>query len=206
MHVNDGVLAVDIRAKNPHLRRTIGVTPELRVLYVVICGVSNAASSYDFITDVIDDGWEVCAIVTPAGSKFVDTHHLAVLTGHPVRSTFKHPKSPDVLPPGTAYVAAPASFNTVNKLSNGVSDTLAVGILCEAMGNQQPVIVAPWVNRALANHSAYARSIQNLQNDGVRVVLTDRTKPGRCLTDPGGPFPWTDVLAEVRKLPQAITR
>jgi phosphopantothenoylcysteine synthetase/decarboxylase len=182
------------------------VTPELRVLYVVICGVSNAASSYDFITDVIDDGWEVCAIVTPAGSKFVDTHHLAVLTGHPVRSTFKHPKSPDVLPPGTAYVAAPASFNTVNKLSNGVSDTLAVGILCEAMGNQQPVIVAPWVNRALANHSAYARSIQNLQNDGVRVVLTDRTKPGRCLTDPGGPFPWTDVLAEVRKLPQAITR
>jgi hypothetical protein len=56
------------------------------------------------------------------------------------------------------------------------------------------------MNRALANHSAYARSIRSLQNDGVRVVLTDRTKPGRSLTDPGGLFPWTDVLAEVRKL------
>jgi phosphopantothenoylcysteine synthetase/decarboxylase len=174
------------------------------VLYAVICGVSNAASSFDFITDVIKDGWRVCVITTPMGARFVDAAHLAQLTGHPVRSAF-NPAGADILPSADAYVVAPASFNTVNKLANGVSDTLAVGVVCEAIGNRQPIIVAPWMNRALANHSAYARSIDCLQAEGVRVVLTDRTTPGRSQHDPGGSFPWTDVLAEVRKLPDDLS-
>jgi len=177
------------------------VTSAPRVLYTVICGVSNAASSYDFIIDVINDGWRVCVITTPAGARFVDAAHLAALTGHPVRSVYKNPSDPDVLLPADAYVVAPASFNTVNKLANGISDTLAVGVVCEAIGNGQPIIVAPWLNRALASNSAYARSIGCLQADGVRVVLTDQTKPGRAPHDATGSFPWTDVLAEVRKLP-----
>jgi phosphopantothenoylcysteine synthetase/decarboxylase len=170
------------------------------VLYLVVCGVSNAASSYDFITEVQADGWEVCVIATPSGAGFVDTQILTSLTGHPVRTTYKKPDAPDVLPPANAYVVAPASFNTVNKLCNGISDTLAVGIICEAIGRRQPVIVAPWMNRALASHSAYARSVQNLQDDGVRMVLTDRTRPGAGDSDMGGEFPWKAILAEVRKI------
>ena len=175
------------------------------VLYAVICGVSNAASSYDFITDVLSDGWRVCVITTPMGARFVDTAHLAGLTGHPVRSAYKNPADPDVLPPADACVVAPASYNTVNKLANGISDTLAVGVVCEAIGNRQPTIVAPWMNRALASHSSYARSVGCLQADGVRVVLTDQTRPGRSPLEPGGSFPWTDVLAEVRKLPDDLS-
>lgn len=177
------------------------MTSARRVLYVVVCGVSNAASSYNFIKDVQDDGWEACVIATPAGATFVDTQRLAALTGHPVRSTYKKPDAPDILPPANAYVVAPASFNTINKVSGGISDTLAVGIICEAIGNRQPVIVAPWMNRALASHRAYARSVKDLQDGGVRVVLTDQTRPGNHDVDTGGPFPWAEVLTEVRKLP-----
>jgi phosphopantothenoylcysteine synthetase/decarboxylase len=183
-----------------HLRRT-DVTSASPVLYAVICGVSKAASSYHFINDVINDGWRVCVITTPMGARFVDAAYLADLTGHPVRSMYKNPAELDVLPAADAYVVAPASFNTVNKLANGISDTLAVGVVCEAMGNRQPIIVAPWLNHALANYSAYARSIDFLQADGVRVVLTDQTRPGSSRDDPSGSFPWTDVLTEVRKLP-----
>ena len=179
--------------------------PASPVLYAVICGVSNAASSYDFITDLINDGWRVCVITTPMGARFVDAAYLAELTGHPVRSAYKNPADPDVLPPADAYVVAPASFNTVNKLANGISDTLAVGVICEAIGNRRPIIVAPWMNRALASYSAYARSIGCLRADGVRVVLTDQTKPGHPDDPGGGPFPWTDVLAEVRKLPDTLS-
>jgi phosphopantothenoylcysteine synthetase/decarboxylase len=177
------------------------VTLASPLLYAVICGVSNAASSYDFISDVIDDGWQVCVITTPMGARFVDTAHLAGLTGHPVRSAYKDPGDPDVLPPADAFVVAPASFNTVNKLANGISDTLAVGVVCEAMGNRQPIIVAPWMNRALAGYGAYARSIGCLRAEGVRIVLTDQTEPGPSRHEPVSSFPWTDVLAEVRKLP-----
>jgi phosphopantothenoylcysteine synthetase/decarboxylase len=174
------------------------------VLYAVICGVSNAASSYDFIADTIADGWRVCVITTPMGARFVDAAHLTDLTGHPVRSMYANPTDPDILPAADAYVVAPASFNTVNKLANGISDTLAVGVVCEAIGNRKPIIVAPWMNRALASYGAYARSIGCLRAEGVRVVLTDQTRPDRSQHDSGGSFPWNDVLAEVRKLPHDL--
>ena len=168
------------------------------ILYVVICGVANAMDSYGFIKQARADGWDVCAIVTPMGARFVDADLLTALTGHPVGSTYKRPGEPDVLPPPDVCVVAPASFNSVNKIANGISDTLAVGLVCEAIGKRLPVIVAPWVSQSLARHGAYARSIGYLMAEGVRVVLTDRTRPWEMATDAGGAFPWGDVLAELR--------
>jgi hypothetical protein len=76
----------------------------------------------------------VCVIVTPDGAKFADLAGLAELTGHPVRSQYKQPDDPDVLPPPDAFVVAPATFNTINKWANGISGTLALGLLNEALG------------------------------------------------------------------------
>nr|BFE73441.1 hypothetical protein GCM10020092_067420 [Actinoplanes digitatis] len=78
----------------------------------------------------------MCAITTPMGARFVDVAHLADLTGHPVRSAYKNPADPDVLPRADACVVAPASFNTVNKLANGICDTLAAG--CGLRGDRRP--------------------------------------------------------------------
>jgi phosphopantothenoylcysteine synthetase/decarboxylase len=180
------------------------------VLYLIISATPAASGAYDAIPELQADGWDVCAITTPSGARFVDSARLAALTGHPVRSEYKHPDDPDVLPPGDAFVVAPASFNTVNKIVNGISDTLGVGIVCEAMGYGKPVIIAPWINPALARHGAYDRSIQHLQVDGVSLVLAERTFPMSMLhdpdapvADPGGAFPWNDVLSTVRQLPNA---
>jgi hypothetical protein len=35
------------------------------------------------------------------------------------------------LPPADAIAVAPATYNTINKWAAGISDTLALGILCE---------------------------------------------------------------------------
>jgi phosphopantothenoylcysteine synthetase/decarboxylase len=176
------------------------VTTAPHVLYLLTCGATVGDGIYDFVRQVLDDGWQVCAVTTPMGNRFVDADRLRTLTGNPVRSTYKNPDDPDVLPPGDVFVVAPATFNTVNKIANGISDTLGVGLICEAIGNDKPVIVAPWSNRALARHGAYARSLQCLRDDSVRLVLTARTEPGGPITDPGGQFPWDQVLTEVRKL------
>jgi phosphopantothenoylcysteine synthetase/decarboxylase len=177
------------------------------VLYLVICGTPAASGAYDFIPEIQADGWDVCVITTPMGARFVDSARLEALTGHPVRAEYKHPDDPDVLPPGDAFVVAPASFNTVNKIANGISDTLGVGLVCEAMGLKKPVIIAPWSNPALARNSAYDRSIQHLRGDGVSLVFAERTYPQSLLqdrsapaTDLGGEFPWQDIITAVRKL------
>ena len=74
----------------------------------------------------------MCVIATPDGTKFLDITQLAELTGHPVRVDYKHPDEPDVLPSPDAFVIAPATFNTINKLAAGISDTLALGLIADA--------------------------------------------------------------------------
>lgn len=173
---------------------------------MMICGAPTADGVYDFITQLRNDAWDVCAITTPMGAKFVDVNRLHDLTGYPIRTHYKDPDAPDVLPPADVYVVAPATFNTVNKIANGITDTLVVGLVCEALGYDRPVIIAPWFNRALARHSAYGRSLDHLRNDGARLVLTPRTQPSAPLPDAHEPFPWSALLDEIAQVRSDLGR
>ena len=44
-------------------------------------------------------------------------------------------------------IVAPATFNTINKWAAGISDTLALGLLTEAIGKKIPVVALPFTNR-----------------------------------------------------------
>ena len=99
------------------------------VLYIIACGAPPAGQLPAFVRDAQIQGWNVCVIATPDGAKFVDAGNLAGLTGHPVRTRYKRPEEPDVLPPPNALIVAPGTFNTINKWAQGISDTLALGLL-----------------------------------------------------------------------------
>jgi phosphopantothenoylcysteine synthetase/decarboxylase len=169
------------------------------VLYVIACGGPPATQVPDFVRFAQSQGWDVCVIATPDGTKFLDTARLAGQTGHPVRSQYKHPDEPDVLPPADAFVVAPATFNTVNKWAAGISDTLALGLLNEAVGLGLPIVAVPWPNAALARHPVFRRSIASLREWGVRVILEPSCLPGDAPDPPG--FPWQDLRAELASLP-----
>lgn len=174
-----------------------------RVLYVIACGGRPAADVPEFVTWAQGEGWDVCVVATPAATKFLDADRLANLTGHPVRNDYKRPEDPDVLPPSDAIVVAPATFNTTNKWAAGISDTLALGLLNEALCAGQPIIAVPNPNVTLAKHPVFRRSIEFLRGNGVTVLFD----PGRYpLPDPnaGEPtrdlFPWAACRAEVTKV------
>ncbi|EIV96194.1 flavoprotein [Frankia sp. QA3] len=178
-----------------------------RVLYVVACGGYPAADLPAFVEHARSAGWDVCVIATPAGTRFLDAARLAELTeltGHPVRSEYKRPGEPDVLPPADAFVVAPATFNTVNKIVVGISDTLALGLLNEGLGAGLPIIMAPYPNSALAGHPAFAASIETLRSWGVRLVLGRPGDPRAGADQPGREntaFPWNDLRAALAALP-----
>jgi hypothetical protein len=169
-----------------------------RVLYLVACGAYPARQLASFAGAAQRQGWDVCVIATPDGMNFLDAPRLAELTGHPVRSRYKHPDEPDVLPPPDAFVVAPATFNTVNKWAQGISDTLALGLLNEAVGLSLPMTAVPWPNAALARHPVFRRSIATLSDWGVRVLLD----PDRLPDAAPGPaaFPWDRLRAELPHL------
>jgi Flavoprotein len=149
-----------------------------KLLYVIACGAPPAAELPGFVTWAQQQGWAVCVIATPQGSKFVDAPRLAELTGYPVRQDYKQPDEPDVLPfPPGAYVVAPATFNTVNKWASGISDTLALGLLNEGLMAGQPIIAVPFPNQALAQHPAFRRSVSFLRDCGVQVIFDAQAHP-----------------------------
>ncbi len=179
-----------------------------RVLYVVVCGAGPATHVGRLIAAAQRRGWDVQVIATPAGLDFLDVHQVETESGHPVRCDYRSGEADRraSLPHATAIVVAPATFNTVNKLAQGISDTYALGVLAECMGLRVPIVVLPFVNSALAAHFAFQRSVRELRAAGIRVLMG----PGEWEPHPPGTggerlesFPWTRALQETEQLVDA---
>lgn len=170
--------------------------PTKPVLYAIGCGGYPSEYMPDFVKHAQGEGWDVCVVGTRMGMRFLNAELLSEMTGHPVRDDYKRPDEPDVLPDADAFVVAPATFNTVNKVAAGISDTLALGLLNEAVGFGKPVIMAPWPNQQLVKHPAFPRSVELLANAGVRFVLDYDKLPLPGSGRPGAAtFPWAEVHA-----------
>ena len=148
-----------------------------RVLYIISCGSPIAQLVPELVTQAQEANWSVCVITTPHGTKFLDIPLLESLTQHPIRSQYKHPDEPDVLPQADALIAFPATFNTLNKWALGITDTLAVGLLCEYTGLKVPIVAVPVTGEGLSYHPALQRSIRMLRRYGIHVLY----QPDSCL-------------------------
>lgn len=175
-----------------------------RVLYVIACAAPPARDVHVLVEFAQAEGWDVCVIATPRARDFVDIDRVHTLTGHPVRSEYKKPEEPDILPPPDAIVVAPATFNTINKWAAGISDTLALGLLTEAIGKGLPLVALPFLNSAQARHPAFARSVDELRACGVLVLFGPEVYE---LHEPGTGsrylhlFPWRLALYSVPGVP-----
>lgn len=144
-----------------------------QTLYLIACAAPPARRLPTGIRAAQQAGWDVCLVLTPSAYRWNEKalEDLRDLTGHPVRHSYKHPDEPDVLPPPDAILVAPATFNTLNKWALGVSDTLALGLVTEAIGLGLRLVALPHFNRAQAAHPALSQSVRFLRDNGVTVLL-----------------------------------
>ncbi|MFJ3215049.1 flavoprotein [Kitasatospora sp. NPDC086801] len=172
-------------------------------LYVVVCASGIADDVGTLISAAHAEGWKVGVIATPHGLGFIDPEAVERQTGYPIRSAWRTPAIPQPLPPADAIAVAPATFNTINKWAAGISDTLALGILCEAYGLGIPTAVQPYVNSAQAAHPAYSESLERLRSMGVLIgdYIPHKPKSG------GGrdKYNWTHVLDLLRPVLAPVT-
>ena len=167
-----------------------------RVLAVIVCGAGPASEVGKLIKLAHQRGWTVQLIATPAALPFLDTAQLEALTGSPVRSQYRSPGEPRS-PKPDAVIVAPATYNTICKCAQGISDTYALGILAEAISLPIPVVVLPFVNTALASRQPFQRAVAQLADEGVSILL------GLGLFEPHQPgtggehidaFPWQAAI------------
>ncbi|MFF4378033.1 flavoprotein [Kitasatospora sp. NPDC001547] len=157
------------------------------VLYVVVCAAGVAGGVGELIAAAQGQGWDVGVVATPHAMPMIDAGAIVAQTGYPIRSAWRRPGEPRPLPDPDAIVVSPATFNSINKWALGISDTLALGILCESYGWGVPVAVQPCLSAAQSAHPAYAESLAKLRRMGVRIA--DSTP---------GSYDWTRALELLR--------
>ncbi|MGH3929405.1 MAG: flavoprotein [Pseudonocardiaceae bacterium] len=168
-----------------------------RVLYLVICAAGPASRIDVMVKLARATGWSVYCLATPAAAEyFLDLPALTVLTGHPVRTTYRTSKD-ESLPRADAVVVAPATYNTINKWAAGIADNYVLNQLAELTGLGVRIVVLPFVNQGLAANQVFIRSIEGLRQAGVRVLFG----PGEFEPHPprtGGTaldsYPWQQAL------------
>lgn len=176
------------------------------VLHLIVCGARSAGDLEPFVKTCQEQGWDVWIVTTPAATAFVDTEVLAELTGHPVRADYPPPHEANALPPAGAVAVAPATFNTINKLAYGISDSFALGLVHEAIALGVPILAVPAPDPGLSRHPVFAESVKRLRTWGVSVVFHRTYLPSAHLSsapgnggDPGEHLPWRateDLLGE----------
>ena len=135
------------------------MTQDGRVLTVIVCGAGPASEVGQLIKLAQEHGWTVQVVATPAALDFLDVPAIEALTGSPVRSQYRKPGEPRSRP-ADAIIVAPATYNTINKWAQGISDTYALGILAETTALGVPIVVLPFVNSALAARAPFRRSVE----------------------------------------------
>jgi Flavoprotein len=173
-----------------------------RVLTHIVCGAGPASEAGQLVKLAQQRGWTVQVVATPAALDFLDLPALEAQTGSPVRSQYRKPGEPRSRP-ADAIIVAPATYNTINKWANGISDTYALGILAESTGLGIPIVVLPFVNSALASRPPFHRSVDNLRAEGIRILLGDggvRPHEPRSGGNLISVYPWHVALEHAEKI------
>lgn len=145
------------------------MTTDNRTLYLVATGAPLTRRIADGVIEARKHDWTPAVITTAAAEEWLDREALDQL-GVPVLGEHRSPDQPKRLPRPDAVILAPATFNTTNKLATGIADTYALSAMCEALGDQKPFVLVPFVNQRLAGHPAWLASLAVLRYAGVTLV------------------------------------
>lgn len=161
--------------------------------YLLLSGTTTAARAPALLHGLLELGFgTVIAIPTPNASRVIAPREMAEIDGvQLVESYFDRAMRPR--PPRGVVLFAPCSFNSLNKLAQGIADNLALSVAAEAIGRGTPVVVGPSLNAPLLAHPVAQASLRILPEWGVAIVPP--------VDDGAGPrlAPTTTVLDAIRR-------
>ena len=164
------------------------------VAYLLLSGTTTAIRAPELLQGLLTLGFQtVMALPTPNAARVIAPRDLADIEGvQVVESYFDQAIRPR--PPRGMVMFAPCSFNSLNKLANGIADNLALSVAAEAIGRGTPVIVGPSLNQPLLDHPVAQASLATLPLWGVTVIAPvndgrgPRLAPSDQLLDAARPY------------------
>jgi phosphopantothenoylcysteine decarboxylase/phosphopantothenate--cysteine ligase len=147
---------------------------EPRKVLVGVCGGIAAYKSAELVRELQRRGAEVRVIMTRSAQEFIQPLTFASLTGHKVfTSLWDSPSEASVIEHiaqaqwADVLVIAPATANTLAKLSHGIADDF---LSASYLATDAKVVLAPAMNVNMWNHPATRANISALEQRGHRIV------------------------------------
>lgn len=150
-----------------------------RHVELVACAAPLAERVGEFATAVAQAGWIPSITLSRNAAAWVDESTITSLNLQLKQTRLPGERKMSSRP--DAVVLIPGTFNTLNKLRAGISDTPALGVLNDALGAGVPLLVVPMVNVRLAGHPAWHATLQDLRGQGVAFLDPNTGKPGPLL-------------------------
>jgi len=141
----------------------------------VLLGMTGSIAAYkacDIARLFIKSGAQVHVIMTEAAQRFVSALTMEALTGNPVlhedtESWSSDLNHIDIGKKADIFLIAPATANTINKLSKGIADNI---LLQTTLAYSRQILIAPAANtQMIANHYTEG-SLKMLAVNDVRII------------------------------------
>ncbi len=138
----------------------------------ILLGITGSIAAYksvDLARRLTEEGANVNVVMTEAAARFISPYTLESVTGSPVHiDLFKNPFEHLDLPrESDLFVIAPATANTINKLSCGIADNLISNIWLAYEGK---ALIAPAMNARMYRNRLVQKHIKELKKYGVEFV------------------------------------
>jgi phosphopantothenoylcysteine decarboxylase/phosphopantothenate--cysteine ligase len=143
-----------------------------KVLLIVGGGIA-AYKSLELVRLLKKAGHEVAPVLTKGGEHFVTAMSLGTLAESQVHSSLWELKDEveighiQLSRAADFVLVCPATADLLAKMAAGIADDLATTLL---LATDKPVVVAPAMNVRMWLHPATARNVQQLVDDGVKII------------------------------------
>ncbi len=142
----------------------------------ILLGITGSIAAYKstlLIRELIKHGAEVKVIATTSALTFVTPLTLSTLSKNPVYSDFSNEETGEWANHvelgawADLFVIAPASANTIAKMSHGLCDNLLMATYLSA---KCPVVVAPAMDLDMYLHPSFLENLKKLRSFGNKVI------------------------------------
>jgi phosphopantothenoylcysteine decarboxylase/phosphopantothenate--cysteine ligase len=152
----------------------MSILKDKNILLGITAGIA-AYKSASLVRLFIKAGANVKVVMTPASKDFVTPLTLSTLSKNPVYSSFVDEEDDnqvwnnhvDLGLWADLFVIAPATANTLAKMSNGVCDNI---LLATYLSAKCPVYFAPAMDLDMYKHASTKTSFEKLQSFGNRLI------------------------------------
>ena len=145
-----------------------------RRVALMVAGGSAAIKTPLLARALRRQGAEVTAFMSEEASRYVTEDALAWSSARPViRRLSPHAEHLSDAAPFDVYLLPQATYNTINKMAQGIADGVLTTTLASALGRMErglsAVLVAPTMHGTMHN-SILTDSLQRLRSMGVRLI------------------------------------